>query len=592
MLNLKEFAKKNLREPLFYLLPLLVALYIIVIPTSYEFLDIKITKNGETEHIKLPHSSEVGENKEFLISFNLFVKNPKSAKFHIFPDDCIKEILINGKEFPLDNIKGLCNYTNGVYFNFSKYIYEGLNSFEFQMKNNGGPGGLRVETPYNGFRSLSLIHYIFALSFLFATALILRKFKFKFIAISIILLGITVRFVVYTYTGPSQYSYDTDGHLQYIKIVSEEKRIPKMNEGWSTYQQPLYYITCAAIKKIADSYDTSYTNRILQQFNLLLSFGCIIFGVALVLNLLGNSRFAYLASLVSVLWPGFVLAAPRINNDCLFYFGAFFCMLFAQRYWRLHKNADILLASAGASIALAAKSTGFVILGIWIIIYILNAARSLKIGSLRVLFASISIIALSILLSNYRAVFEIFEGKKVAMVGNIGSLNKGMQVKNAIGNYLYFDLQDYLLEPYTSTWEDNGGRQYFWNFALKTSLFGEFKVWNAQAGHALATMLNLLVLLIFALALWGIIHVRLESFHIPPLLFTVFLFAALIYARVNNPFSCTSDFRFIFPVLFPLTYFSVRGVQILQDSRLRKISYASMFAFACLSFLFIVGRAV
>jgi hypothetical protein len=588
--NFKEKVKRVLCEPLLYLLPLLAGLYLAIIPTHQEMSDIKVTRNNNTENIKLPYSIDTEKGEILYFSFNLSIKNKKSAKYNVIPDNCIQKILINGEKFSLDGIKGLCDYSNGAHFDFSEYVQEGLNNFEFQIINEGGPGGLRVERSYNGFRSLSLMHYAFALFFLCSTTLILRKFKFKFIAISIILLGITMRFIVYTYTGPMQYSYDTGGHLQYIQIIAEEKRIPKINEGWSVYHPPLYYIAGAAIKNISDSYDPNFTDRILQQFSLLLSFGCIIFGVALILNLLGNNRFAYLASIILVLWPGFVLAAPRIGNDSLLYFGTLLCMLFAQRYWRLHRSMDFLLASFGASVALAAKSTGFVILGILVIIYILNALRFLKIGSLRVLFASIFIIALSVSLSNYRTIVEIFEGKTIGMVGNIDNLNRGMQVSNAAGNYMYFDLRDYLLEPYASTWDDKGGRQYFWNFALKTSLFGEFRVWNVPAGHVLATMLNFLVLLIFALALWGIIHIKIAD--IPALLFAVFSLAALIYLRSSHPFSCSNDFRYIFPAIFPIVYFSVRGAQALQDSRLRNISYVFMLFFASLSFLFIIGRAV
>jgi len=581
--------KKILREPLFYLLPLLAIAYLAITPISIEILNAKLINNNKVENITFPHSSNTGEHKEFSISFDLLIKNNKSAKFNIFPDDCIKEILINGEKFPLNDIKGLCDYTNGTYFDFSNYVQEGLNHFEFNILNYGGPGGLRIEPPYNGFKSLSLGHYIFALFFLLCTTFLLKKLKFKVIAIFIILLGIAVRLILYTYTGPLQYAYDTGGHLEYIKIIAEEKRLPKSNEGWSTYHPPLYYTAFAVIKNIADSYDTNLTNRILQQGNLLISFASIILGVALILNLSGNCRAAYLAALISVLWPGFVLAAPRISNDTLFYFGALFCMFFAQMYWRLHKNHDMLLASIGASIALAAKSNGFVVLGVWVIIYIFNVMRSLKTGSLRILFVSALIISLFIGFSNHRIAMDIFEGKKVGLIGNIGSLNTGMKVQNTAGNYLYLDLKEYLLEPYTSTWVDKGGRQYFWNFALKSSLFGEFRLWNSPTGHIFATLLSVLVLFIFALAFWGIIHAKFND--LPSLFFTVFLFAALIYVRIRNPFSCVGDFRFIFPVLFPLVYFSVRGVQILQNSRLRMLSYATLLLFAGLSLLFIVGRA-
>jgi len=580
--------KKILHEPLFYLLPLLAALYIIIIPAKMEISDAKITRNDKTEDIKLPCSIDMPEGEKFFISYNLLVKNKKTAKFHLMPDDCIQEILINGEVFPLDSIKGLCDYSKGAYFDFSKYVQEGLNHFEFRMTNNGGPGGLRIETPYNGFKDISLMHLIFVLLFLFSTLLILRKFKFRFRVIFIILLGIIVRLVVYTYTGPMQNPYDVGEHLRYIQIISEEKRLPQNDECWSCYHPPLYYAAFAVLKNVADFYDSNLTSRIFQQASLLLSFASIIFGVALILNLFGNGYVAYLAALIAVFWPGLAMAAPRIGNDSLFYFGALFCMLFAQRYWRLHKNSDMLLASIGASIALAAKATGFVILGGWVIVYILSALRFLKIGSLKTLFASIFIITLFIGFSNYRTVINIIDGKKPSLVGNISGLNGNLRVNSAVGNYLYFDLQDYMLESYTSPWNDKGGRQYYWNYALKTSLFGELRR-NSLAGYAIATILSILALLIFLLALWGIIHIKFKD--LPPLFFVILLFAAHIYLRVNYPYSCSNDFRYIFPVLFPLAYFSVNGAQILQNSRLKILSYASMLLFAILSFVFIVSPA-
>jgi len=582
--------KKILSEPLFYLLPLLVAGYFIIIPAKMEISDIIITRNGKTENIKLPYSIDMERGETFFISYNLLIKDKKTAKFNIIPDDCIQEILINGEKFPLDSIGGLCDYLKGVYFDFSKYVQEGLNHFEFRVTNSGGPGGLQIETPYNGFKGTSLIHFIFVLLFLFYIGLILRKFKFKFRVISIILLGIIVRLIVYTYTGPMQNPYDVGAHLHYIQIIAEEKRIPKINEGWSTFHPPLYYIASAAIKNIADSYDPSLTNRILQQESLLISFVSVVLGVALIINLFGNCWVAYLASLVSVLWPGFVLAAPRIGNEGLFYFGALLCMLFAQRYWRLHKNSDIFLASLGAAIALAAKSTGFVILGVWIIVYVLSVVRLLKFGSLRTLLASALIVVLFAGFSNYRTIVDVFAGEKFELVGNASGLNGNLRVNNLAGNYLYFDLEDYLLSPYTSPWTDKGGRQYYWNYALKTSLFGEFRSLNSSIGYTTATILSIFALFIFILALWGIIHVK--SKDLPPLFFMVFLFAAHIYLRIISPYSCSNDFRYIFPVLFPLVYFATRGVQTLENSRLRKLSYISMLSFAALSFAFIVGQAI
>ena len=586
--------RKILREPLLYLLLLLAIAYfhLIVASAPLNISDVKVTRNNTVENIELPYNVGMAAGEVFHVSFNLLTKN-KYLKFNVITDDCLQELSINGKNVSLDGIRGLCDYVKGAHFDFSEYLQEGLNHFELRIKNNGGPGGLRIERwEYNGFKSLSLMHYVFALLFLLSAALVLRKLKFKFIAIFVILLGITIRLIVYTYTAPMNSPFDIPDHIRYVTIVAEEKRLPNRKECFECFQPPLYYVASAAVKNIVDSYDHNLTNRILQQVQLLLSFASVVFGIALIISLLGNSRVAYLAALTAALWPGFVISAPRIGNEIPFYFGALFCMFFVQRYWYSNKNSDMLLASIGASIALAAKSTGFVILGAWIAVYILKAACTLKAGSLRVLFASVLIIALFAGFSNYRSIVDVFESKKAELAAPFNSINGGLKVKNTLGSYLYFDLRDYLLLPYTSGWQDEGGRQYFWNYLLKSSLYlyNDIKLWNSPVGNVLATMLCLFALLVFVLALWGMIHVKFKE--LPAFLFVIFLFAALIGFRAMYPYACHNEMRFIFPVLFPLAYFSVRGVQILENSRLRKLSYLSLFSFAVLSFIFIAGVAI
>jgi len=172
---MKKFMKKLFREPLFYLLPLLAVLYFIIISPRMEILDVKITRGGKTENIKFPYSVEMAENEVFLISYNLLIKDKKTAKFNVIPDDCIQEILINGKIFPLDGVDGLCNYLTGAYIDFSKYVKEGLNKFEIRILNYNGAGGFRVEVPYSTFKSITLVQYVFVALFLVFIIFILRK---------------------------------------------------------------------------------------------------------------------------------------------------------------------------------------------------------------------------------------------------------------------------------------------------------------------------------------------------------------------------------------------------------------------------------
>jgi len=170
------YAIKNvLNKPLFYLLILFTFLCLMIIPSArMEISNIKVTRNGKTESARLPYLADMASNETFLLSYDLLIKDKKTVKFNIIPNDCIQEILINDKKFPLDNIQGLCNHSVGVRLDFSKYVQEGLNHFEFHIVNISGAGGLWVEIPYDIFKSLSLLQYICILAFLLAIVLILK----------------------------------------------------------------------------------------------------------------------------------------------------------------------------------------------------------------------------------------------------------------------------------------------------------------------------------------------------------------------------------------------------------------------------------
>jgi hypothetical protein len=572
------------REPLLYLLPVLVLFWFFLNQKQAKIEDVEFTYDGNTESAKLPIIRNLPE-ADFKISFNILVLKSNASKYRVIPDDCIRKITINGKDMPLDGIKGLCNL-DGITMNFDEYISIGNNKFEFVIHNNGGPAGLKLEQMDNsGFipKAVFLI-VLFAIISLF-----LKKFKFGFRASIVILLGIAIRLIFYNGTSVAELSYDFNDHIKYIQIINEEKRIPNLDECWSCYHSPVFYVTSAALKKITDIYDENLFYNVLRQTQLLFSFFALAFGVALLFRIFENKTIAFIASLLWVFWPGFIIASVRVSNDIPFYFGAMFCMYFAELWWKRPKNSYLVFATLGASLAFAFKSTGFVVLGVWGIIFVCGIFKHFKMCSLKVIAFSIIIVLAFIAVSQHRTIKNVFEGKKLSLVGNSSGLNSGLNVKNEPGNYMYFDLENFLTEPYTSPWNDKQGRQYFWNYAFKTSLFGEFRVWDSKAGKVLASLISLLTLISIALALWGLIHLNLKEF--PLFLFLLALFAALMYARIQYPYSCSNDFRYIIPVLLPLSYFSIKGIQILNNGRLKILGYSSIILFSLLSLIFILGRA-
>jgi hypothetical protein len=152
------------------------------------------------------------------------------------------------------------------------------------------------------------------------------------------------------------------------------------------------------------------------------------------------------------------------------------------------------------------------------------------------------------------------------LVGNAGSLNSAMRVPNEAFNYLFFDLRNFLENPYTHGWDSSMGRDYFWNFALKSSLFGEWGMLQTSAGRLLATIISVLLLGIIVYAIRGFWKTRLGFVHWILLLQGVAFIAALMALRIKYPFACSSDFRYILPVLLSFTPFVAWGVTLKESS--------------------------
>lgn len=46
--------------------------------------------------------------------------------------------------------------------------------------------------------------------------------------------------------------FDAQGHLDYVRFITEQGRLPLATEGWQTFQSPLYYLLAAGLRRLAD----------------------------------------------------------------------------------------------------------------------------------------------------------------------------------------------------------------------------------------------------------------------------------------------------------------------------------------------------
>ena len=159
--------------------------------------------------------------------------------------------------------------------------------------------------------------------------------------------------------------FDLDGHLTYIKYVSDTWRVPHPTQGWEMYQPPLYYYCAAAVYSLAGG--DSHLYRSVKAVQL---FGAVIaWGLQLVTWLCARYVFPerpmaqWVALLFSAFVPMCLYTSPLVSNEP---FAATAIALSLYGLIRLSKNPDIStlgFATVGflTGLALLAKYTGLFI---------------------------------------------------------------------------------------------------------------------------------------------------------------------------------------------------------------------------------------
>lgn len=145
------------------------------------------------------------------------------------------------------------------------------------------------------------------------------------------------------------------------------------------------------------------------------------------------------------------------------------------------------------------------------------------------------------------------------------SINAGLKVGNKPENYLIFDSATYLLHPFISTWEDISGRQYFWNFLLRSSLSSEFSFqgstlsyWGITNGiFLLFSLASIVILFLQKQPYQSLRCFCLKCYKQLPWILTLILSLFLLLAyRIKVPLSCNTDFRYIYPALINILFFA------------------------------------
>jgi hypothetical protein len=491
---------------------------------SYLLLDGRDDEGGGARNrraITLPFFENSPVNRavyEYIVEIEW--KNSSVSHFRVIPDDYLESITVNGQLMAEERYSGpgRGDWNNGIVVDFDSYLHEGKNELLFRIADHGGRYGM-------DFRGAGLLHShvriaALTLCILLVLALVfwvLRRFRIDRVLIILILLALAWQLVSLGVRDYQKYGHDlyegNKGHINYIQYIADKGKLPPAH-GWSYYHPPLYYIFGAGVWSFAKFLDLADPFKPLQLLSLVFYWIFLTYALRLLSQFVKQPWIYRAAAALLLFWPAGSLCAIRITNDALLYPLFMMTLFYGHRWFVGEKPRDLLLASICCGMGFFAKISIFplgVILGCLVLWRLYKKCATLP---LRYALAAIFILTGGFFFSAVdKWVYEIKANHSkwyMAPFSNLSVIRMNEQLyveKNKVIDFIVPDTKAWFDVPYISPFRDSRyapGNDNFWNYVLKTSLFGQFSYPVPFREKFLAPFMNGVFIFLFALMCYGL----------------------------------------------------------------------------------------
>ena len=413
------------------------------------------------------------------------------------------------------------------------------------------------------------------------------KLTHRNLIILFIALGFVLRLGYMLYTPYEVRQHDTftnnnDGHHYYAYLIYSEWKLPDSN-AYQFYHPPLnpfiqalfmhFYEWIASIFHIeifteADPYCRALygSNQILAT---LYSFMTMIVACKTIelLDIKGFSR--VLACAFIALFPRFIQLSGQLNNDMLTVLLSFFALYFTLKWWKKKSFFTIICLAISIGLAMMSKLSGATICVTTAVIFIMEFIKSIKSKNLKNISILCSQYIVFLLICTPLGLwFQVYAhnrfGQELGFV--FSNLNKNLYV----GDYNFLDRFFPFIVPTSEMFGSIFCRPFdnynLFNYAIRSSMFGEFNYWQSEQ-FAIASIIlaYIAVIMLTVSTIYYFYKSRKQDLDKKIFLGTLFLGQALsyIYFNVTMPYGCTMDFRYIVPIVLALA-----GFIGLSDSKL------------------------
>ncbi len=532
------------------LLVLAIFLYAQMLPA---ISGLTYRRDTETASASLPLFLPSDGRPTLTVHFSMHVPIIAPHRYMLQADDCVSAFRVDGTALPLTFVDPCTPALAKEVRLPVPLLVPGRHTVDMTITDTGGMEGIDLRAAPTDALVVAmqlLIAFLAALAFFFVWRLLGLRWWWM---LSLLLVGIVLRILYFDVTPYAVRVNDWDGHTAYVQWLLDHHSIPKPNDGWEFFQPPLYYLLSVVFAAVANHlFGTREAMLWALQFEgLLLSVGVLLVGAWV-----GNILFPYetekrknltFIALIAV-FPTLVMSASRINNDGLTLLLSFLGIGFLLRFWSTGRLLSWYAFIACITLGLLTKFSVIALLPPAYLCLFFSKHLSLKkkctVGALSLLV----ILACTEWFYAYT-----YLSADTFPIGNMKRLQDSLIVTNEFHNFIGFNTDRFVRVPYLLPYDDATGRKFFWEYLIKSSLFGEFDF----GGKLFALLQGLLAvtLVVVPLGLYGFVRdlfSPLRRSHALPLV-GVFFFtlAAQIAMRLLSPFSCSQDFRYSMPILIP-----------------------------------------
>lgn len=440
-----------------------------------------------------------------------------------------------------------------------------------------------------GLQLTFILTAVFTIAYLICMSLI-KQLNFRSTLTAVMVTGIALRvcYMLFTDSGTRTHDVYRDewGHIDYIRYIAYHYALPPVNTC-QAYHPPIHHIIAAAVLNIGRLFleNEALRLKLIQVVMVFLNtLTLLFFYKALKLSNCSNTAVVAGVSLFAF-HPTNIFFAPKINNDNTLMFFYMLSFYFLLKWANTRNVKSIVLLSVFTSMAILTKLSAVILLPIIFAAFLTTLITYRKdyrsyIKQFTV-FGLITIpLAFSYALRNYMLFHQ--------SPGYVPSFGKGFTP--TFYNLMYLPVDNLFRNPF-----NNGGLQggeFFTEFLLKSSLFGEWKypgLENVAVMLIVTAVINTAAALICNLTLkkdelWKYGYIFILNLIIPVVLAVKF--------RMAFPVACSQDFRYIAPVLISTGYLTGKAADKLKDSGfviLKGMVFVSITVFCTLSAVFVMS---